>query len=434
MSEFFEIAYAATSNRLCLFTGTGFSKAVTDNEAPSWQGLLESICDITPNSMQLKNALFPNGGNNPLSLEEAAQVISIELLKTGKSIHEEIAARIGSLKLKGDNSAISSFLAHRTFEVVTTNYDKLIEELSNNADCFSLTPGLPIPRSQSRVKIYHVHGSIDSPENMVVTSDDYFKFINGESYFSRKLSTVLHENTVVILGYSLGDNNLKAIISDYKGFSRNHVIGSNIFLVSRSSVDQHIKDYYAHCYGIRVLDQINVHQFFTRLNAEMPEAEKRQASSINNIKQVIFNGQVFNKDYLKIENTFFEIISSLAAIGLSVNDPRVVKALGDVINKKIELTTEDGAWVQYEHLARWLIYLASLLELKGTSIENVYLKAALRSMTTMRRELYTGYSWHAFKSWKYRWPAIIASNRALIQQHIEAETNWPDALDVVRSA
>ncbi|MGC6746481.1 hypothetical protein ACP0HM_30185 [Escherichia coli] len=28
---------------------------------------------------------------------------------------------------------------------------------------------------------------------MVVTSEDYFRFINGNSYFSNKLSTVLHE-------------------------------------------------------------------------------------------------------------------------------------------------------------------------------------------------------------------------------------------------
>lgn len=433
MSEFFEIAYAAVSNKLCLFTGTGFSKAVSNNEAPSWQGLLESICEITPNPTLLKNALFPASGKNPLSLEEAAQVISIELLKKGKNIHEEIASRIGAVSLKGDNSAITGFLSHRTFEVVTTNYDKLLEELANKIDCFSLTPGLPIPRSQSRVKIYHVHGSIDSPQNMVVTSDDYFKFINGESYFSRKLSTVLHENTVVILGYSLGDNNLKAIISDYKGFSRNHVIGSNIFLVSHTTVDHHIKDYYSHCYGIRVLDNLGIHDFFTKLNGTIPEAEKRQASSIENIRQVIFRGSVFNKDYLKIENTFFEIISSLAAIGLSIDDTRVVKMLGDVINKKTKLTMVVNAWEQYEHLARWLIYLASILELEGTSIEKIYLTAVLRSMTTMRRELYTGYSWHAYTSWKYRWPTIIASNRALIQKHIEAQTTWPDALDVVRT-
>ena len=434
LSEFFEIAYAAASNKLCLFTGTGFSKAVTNNEAPSWQGLLESVCDITPDPVSLKAALFPPGGKSLLSLEESAQVISIELSKIDKNIHEEIAARIQTLTLKGDISAIGDFLSKRSLKVVTTNYDKLLEVLSCEADCHSLTPGLPIPRSEARVKIYHVHGSIDSPENMVVTSDDYFRFINSESYFSRKLSTVLHENTVVILGYSLGDTNLKAIISDYKGFSRSHVIGSNIFLMSRSAVNQHIKDYYAHCYGIRVLDQIEVNDFFKSLNASMPEAEKCLASSMDNIKKVVFAKHSFSKDYLRIENTFFEIVSSLAAIGVSINDARVVKALGDVIQSKITLTQENGAWVQYEHLARWLIYLASILELKGTSIEKIYLDAALRSMNSMRKDYSPGYSWHAFKSWSYRWPGIIASNRALIRRHIEASTAWPDALSVVRSA
>lgn len=433
MSEYFEIAYAAASGQLCLFTGTGFSKAVTDNDAPGWQGLLESICDITPDPKGLKEALFPAGGNSPLSLEESAQVISIELSKLEKNIHEEIAARIGMLSLKGDNSAISDFLSKRTFKVVTTNYDKLLEALSGNSDCHSLTPGLPIPRSHSRVKIYHVHGSIDSPKNMVVTSDDYFKFINGESYFSRKLSTVLHENTIVILGYSLGDTNLKAIISDYKGFSRSHVIGSNIFLVSRSAIDQHIKDYYAHCYGIRVLDRTEVHDFFSTLNSSMPEAEAKLAQSIDNIQKVIYQNHSFTKDYLRIENTFFEIVSSLAAIGLSINDERVVKMLGSAIQAKIELTQENGAWVQYEHMARWLAYLASILELRGTSIEQIYLDATLRSMTTMRKDLYVGYSWHAYRSWINRWPGIIASNRGLIRKHIEANTIWPDALAVVRS-
>lgn len=221
MSEFFEIAYAAVSNRLCLFTGTGFSKAVTENDAPSWQGLLESACDLCDDPAGIRSSLFPSDSSNPLSLEETAQVLSIELLKNDKKIHHEIAKLISSLELKGDNSAISDFLSKRSFRVVTTNYDKLVETLSGESDCHSLTPGLPIPRSRSRVKVYHVHGSVDSPENMVVTSDDYFRFINNESYFSRKLSTVLHENTVVILGYSLGDTNLKAIISDYKGFSRN---------------------------------------------------------------------------------------------------------------------------------------------------------------------------------------------------------------------
>ncbi|KQQ44486.1 hypothetical protein ASF61_21650 [Duganella sp. Leaf126] len=433
MNEMFEIAYAAASGRLCLFTGTGFSKAVTDNAAPSWQMLLESACDHAAQPDALKAALFPKQGNNPLTLEESAQVIAIELSKQGKDIHEEIAKNISALSPKGENSAIVEFLSKRSFDVITTNYDKLVEELAGKKDCHSITPGLPIPRSPARVQVYHVHGSIDSPQNMVVTSDDYFRFINSQSYFSRKLSTVLHENTVVILGYSLGDTNLKAIISDYNGFSKNHVIGSSIFLVSRSKVDQHIKDYYSHCYGIRVLDQLEAHQFFSNLNAAMPAAEKCTVESIQNIRKVIFDKQTFTDKYLGIENSFFEIISALGAIGLSINNAAVVDMLGVVIKAKIRLTQEPSAWVQYEHLAKWLIYLGTILKLKGTSIETVYLEATLKSMKSMGASTW-GHSWKAYGAWKNDWSKIIASNRDIIRQYIEGNTDWPDALNVVRSS
>lgn len=433
MSEIFEIAYAAATNRLCFFTGTGFSKAVTGNGAPSWQGLLEDLCDLLPEADKLKESLFPNDKISPLSLEEIAQVISINLAAANKNIHEETAKLIDDIKLSGDNVQAVRFFSERQFRVVTTNYDKLAEELTGESECQSLAPGLPIPRSSANVKVYHVHGSIDSPDNMVITSEDYFKFINGDSYFSKKLSTVLHENTVVILGYSLGDTNLKAIISDYKGFSKTHVIGSNIFLVSRSPVDQHVKDYYSHCYGIRVLDNLDILDFFAELNEKTPKVENIAKRSIESIRNVVYKNYSFKEAYLKLEDSFYRIISALSAEGLSLEDKRVVTVIGDVIDAKRELTTEHNAWEQYEHLARWLIYLGTILEIKGTSIESIYLKAVLRSMNTMSNRLIIGYSWHAYKTWKHRWPSVISSNRVLIRKHIEENTSDGDALAVINS-
>lgn len=433
MSEIFEIAYAAATNRLCLFTGTGFSKAVTENSAPSWQGLLEGLCDLLPNADELKETLFPEDNPGPLSLEEIAQVISIKLSATDRNIHEETAKLIANIELQGDNDHVADFFSERQFRVVTTNYDKLAEELTGENECQSLAPGLPIPRSSANVKIYHVHGSIDSPDNMVITSEDYFKFINGDSYFSRKMSTVLHENTVVILGYSLGDTNLKAIISDYKGFSKTHVIGSNIFLVSRSSVNQHVKDYYSHCYGIRVIDNLDIHEFFEELNEKTPKVESIAKRSIESIRKVVYKNYHFKEAFLRLEDSFYRMVSALSAEGLSLENERVVAVIGDVIDAKRKLTTENNAWEQYEHLARWLIYLGTILEIKGTSIQGIYLKAVLRSMNTMSNRLITGYSWHSYKAWKSRWPSIISSNRALIRKHIEENTSDGDALSVVCS-
>lgn len=433
MSNYFEIAYAAASRRLCLFTGTGFSKAVTSNAAPSWQALLESLCTLlpTPSDTRLKSALFPTGSANPLPLEEAAQVINIELQKIGKSAHGEIADIIRQLALVGDNKPVTDFIEANTFEVITTNYDKLFEQLALKEEPQTITPGLPIPRSSAKIQVYHVHGSIDSPQNMVVTSDDYYRFLNSDSYFAKKLSTILHENTVVILGYSLGDTNLKTILSDYKGFSRTNVIGSNIFLVSRDAVDQHIKDYYAHSFAIRVIDQTEILEFFRQVNASLPNAIKCVDSSKINIRNVLNGSHSFTSEYLQLETSFFEIIASISAIGMSLNNAQVVNLLGTIIEKKIGFTNTNGAWPQYDHLARWLSFLASLIDLAETEIQDLFLRATLRSMNGMSKKQELGYSWQAYRTWSAGWSSLTPSNRNIVRGYINANTNRPDALELV---
>jgi len=60
---FSEIAYALSHNRLCLFTGSGFTKAITGGNAPSWDELLEQVC---------KNNGIEFFSESHLSLEEKA--------------------------------------------------------------------------------------------------------------------------------------------------------------------------------------------------------------------------------------------------------------------------------------------------------------------------------------------------------------------------
>lgn len=433
MSNMYEIAYAAASNRLCLFTGTGFSKAISDGEAPGWQNLLEDLCDLLPANNNPKSTLFPDRENSPLSLEEAAQVVSLKLTQISRDINLEIAKIIEPLDVDGDVEEIQKFFEENPFRVITTNYDKLAELLAGEARVQSITPGLPIPRSSAEVKVYHVHGSVDSPQNMVVTSDDYFKFMNGDSYFSRKLSTILHENTVVILGYSLADTNLKRIISDYKSFSKNHVIGSNLFFVSRSAVDQNIKDFYFHCFGIRVIAGIEIEHFFGKLNRSIPTVKSIVMRSYRSIDKVIHEGHSFKDSFVKLEDSFFRFISSLSAKGLSLDNERVVEVIGEILKQKKEMTSESGAWEQYEHLASWLIYLGSFFEIRETSIKAIYLKSVKRSMETMSKDKYFGYSWKAYELWQAGWSSINASNRALIKTYVEEQRLDADAQSVVNS-
>lgn len=92
-----------------------------------------------------------------MSLEECAQVIGIELSSIGLNIHTETARLIESVDISDDIEPIVEFMSKRSFRAVTTNYDKLLEQISGESDCHSIAPGLPIPRSLSRAKVYHVH-------------------------------------------------------------------------------------------------------------------------------------------------------------------------------------------------------------------------------------------------------------------------------------
>jgi hypothetical protein len=266
---------------------------------------------------------------------------------------------------------------------------------------------------------------------MVVTADDYFNFMTSETYFSRKLSTVLHENTVVVLGYSLGDINLKNILSDYGGFMKDHFVGSSIFFISRSSVDQPIRDYYAACYGIRVIDNTDVEGFFKELNRQYPRAEKILDRSLRSVDRVLNKGSSFKDSFLKMEDSFSEIVSTLGAQGVSLDSTNVVKMFGDIIKKKQRLCGENGAWEQYEHLASWLINLGSLIEIEGRSLEAPYLKAVKYSMEHMSKETRLGYSWHAYKRWDAGWKNVRAANRSLIKSYILEQSGDPDAERIV---
>jgi len=212
-----------------------------------------------------------------------------------------------------------------------------------------------------------------------------------------------------------------------------HASASNIILLSRDTVARYVKDYYFKCYGIRVIDNMEIRKFFKKINDSMPEAKSCASTAFDSINAVLYKGKKFNDEYIKKSGSFYGIISSIGAIGASVTDKKVVELLGKVIQKKFDLSGAYGAWSQYTHLAEWLIYLGSILEIEPTSIKDIYLDAVLFSMNKMTNNTNRmGHSWATYIAWSLDWLTITHSNRNIIRKHIEANTDWPDALKVVK--
>jgi len=100
-----------------------------------------------------------------------------------------------------------------------------------------------------------------------------------------------------------------------------------------------------------------------------------------------------------------------------------------LLNKKKEFTQNDGAWLQYEHLADWLIEIASILKIKGTSYEDEFCEIARYSLRKSSRKLYKGYSWRAWTTWKSRWHEMKIENQHMLEDLIKNNT-WTTYLEI----
>ncbi|MBW1667010.1 MAG: SIR2 family protein [Deltaproteobacteria bacterium] len=434
MYEYFEIAYALANESLCLFLGTGFSKQITDGKAPSWLELLQHCCDELGNPDPLKKKLFP-GGENELPLEECAQIIELQLNKEGKDLRKIITNIISNLEV---DDALSKeikefFNKHDHLKIITTSYDTLIERFLAPGKCNSYCPGKPIPKRKKGINVYHIHGSIDSPNDMIVTASDYYNFINSPSYFRNKIYNLIQEYTTVIIGYSLTDPNLKPIFNYYSTHNLSSLNRSSLFYVTKNSVPLHIKDHYEYCYSIRVLEKVGINRFIQRVEHQYKDAEEKIERRQEILKRILDKKgkKKYKDDFLKSRHSFFHIISAAEAIGENVKSGRMKKLIADILQRKIKFTSKSGAWDQYDHLAEWLVYLGSVMDLKGTLLEKAYLKGVYHSMTTMSRERYLGYCWEAYQTWRFHWESLTRGNRAMIKEYVERECPTPNALRIV---
>lgn len=432
MDPYYELAYALESKSICMFVGTGFSMHITDLKAPSWLSLLQECAKKIEDGDELIKQLFPD--NKPIMpLEECASIIQVRMQSEGKCLHTEIAKIIRTLKLGKRSDNVKKFVENfPDLKFITTNYDELIEKgLLADKESTVYSIGYPVNRQPKGVQIYHVHGSVKHPKKMVVTADDYFRFINRPDYFSKKIQTLIEENTTVIIGYSLGDINFRAILNNQRSNRIHDINRQNLFFLSRSKVNQNVKDYYDRSYGLRVIDDTEIDDFIYKILDNHNNIKDRVAKSRDLLMSVLKGTMKFTDKYLKGSDSFFEIVATLSSNGILISHPDVMKFLKDVLKRKDNFTSENGAWDQYEHLAKWLIHLGAIMDIKKTTLEEVYLSAVRTSFGNMSKKQILGRSWHAFTAWKTGWYSLTYDNRQMIIEYFKDNEISDDAEEVI---
>ena len=227
-----------------LFLGSGMSRRYLGS--PDWVGLLRGICSealgdefayprfVTEARSQLGMSslddhqvdLLPKVASL-METEVAREVLSSPRMAQFRDEHRgELLAGISPLKLLV-SAQLSRLTVARTDEfeilasagsgkvsgVITTNYDHLCRELFPSFSTYVGERGMLFNEASYAQEIYQIHGSIDEPESLVLTSEDYHAFDEGKDYLAAKLLTIFLEFPVIFLGYSLQDRNIERILA-----------------------------------------------------------------------------------------------------------------------------------------------------------------------------------------------------------------------------
>jgi SIR2-like domain len=92
--------------------------------------------------------------------------------------------------------------------IITTNYDKFVEQL------FEFEPliGNDILLSNPYGSVYKIHGCVSDPLRIIVTTEDYQNFDERYELIRAQLLSIFIHNPIIFLGYKVGDQNIKDLL------------------------------------------------------------------------------------------------------------------------------------------------------------------------------------------------------------------------------
>lgn len=98
--------------------------------------------------------------------------------------------------------------------LITTNWDNLFEQAINEEGRFFniIKSDKDIGSSTGFAKFIKMHGSLDE-NNIVFKEQDYLEYSKHFPLIENYIKGVFSTDTVILLGYSLSDQNVKQIIS-----------------------------------------------------------------------------------------------------------------------------------------------------------------------------------------------------------------------------
>ena len=208
----------SNANKLIIFVGAGVSRNVEG--MPSWNDLIKKMADSIGYSRckmckdKDKNCKKTCKFKETYSTDEYLKIPQYVYNKNKKLYKQVLLDNIQhdeSIDAPLSNAIVDLVPAH----IITTNYDKLIENCKNiQCDNYEvIIHDKDLLRSQKNRYIIKMHGDISEADTIVLKEADYLEYSQNHVLMEMFVKSLLADHTILFLGYSMNDYNIKLMIS-----------------------------------------------------------------------------------------------------------------------------------------------------------------------------------------------------------------------------
>ena len=210
------LATFARSGRLVPFMGSGVSVSAG---GPTWRELLRALASEAGADQAMVESLL-SGGHGPLDQASIIRLLYLERSPdhpAGDGGFSAAVARCVNLTRYGLTPLLLASL--RTEQAITLNYDTVFESASQDVglartvipDYGDNEGALAVESSAWLLKL---HGSVDNPESIVLTRDDYLGYSTQREALSAIVKANLITHHLFLVGFGFADDHFHQSLHD----------------------------------------------------------------------------------------------------------------------------------------------------------------------------------------------------------------------------
>lgn len=213
---FIALAKDCAKNGVNLFVGSGLTKALCKS-APTWGELLSRALTELGLAQELEQCMS-NGDSFPKIASNICEELSEKLCVSfddAVSVFKTTICSLSSFYVSEQSECGKKLLEAiegiQPSYIVTTNYDLCIESILGEKSSH-IGGQDPISNTGCKIPVYHIHGSVLNPEDIVITQEDYIRMFRPGEYRQSSVPVILSSAPTIFVSYSINDVNVKTYI------------------------------------------------------------------------------------------------------------------------------------------------------------------------------------------------------------------------------